>query len=191
MPHFSSSALAALALLAPSALCACASQPPASAPVPGTWEVVFEDDFSGTALNTSTWTPSNYSSIVSQYDGHAAMFIADRVAVANGNLVITTAYDPRTLDGVSYNFTSGWVDSQHKRNMTRGRFEASMRMPVANATGAWPAWWLLPEGVSGEGWRLRLVAALVRALTHTHTPSHARTHLHLHLAGLLACGYRD
>ena len=37
---------------------------------------------------------------------------------------------------------------------TKGRFEASIRMPVNNATGAWPAWWLLPEGecwpVSGE-----------------------------------------
>ena len=191
MPHLSSTALAALALLAPSALCACASQPPASAPAPGTWEVVFEDDFSGTALNTSTWTPSNYSSIVSQYDGHAAMFIADRVAVANGSLVITTAYDPRTLDGVSYNFTSGWVDSQHKRNMTRGRFEASMRMPVANATGAWPAWWLLPEGVSGEG-RAGACALLpwyARPRTRPHT--HTQTHTHTHLAGLLACGYRD
>ena len=84
---------------------------------------------------------------MSEYDGHDTMFITDRVAVANGSLVLTTAWDPRTLDGVSYNFTSGWVDSQHKRNLTRGRFEARMKMPAGNASGAWPAWWLLPEGL--------------------------------------------
>jgi beta-glucanase (GH16 family) len=118
-----------------------------TSPVGGTWHLVFEDDFSGSKLNESNWTPSNYTSVISQYDGHAAMFIADRVAVADGNLVITTTWDPRVLDGVHYNFTSGWVDSQHKRNLTRGRFEARVKMPVANATGAWPAWWLLPEGL--------------------------------------------
>jgi beta-glucanase (GH16 family) len=123
------------------ALC---THPAAAAPA-GSWEIVFEDDFSGTFLNESNWTPSNLNPVTSQYDGHSAMFISDRVAVKDGTLVLTTMWDPRTLNGVDYNFTSAWVDSQHKRNMTRGRFEASMRMPVGNATGAWPAWWLLPE----------------------------------------------
>ena len=120
---------------------------PASTSRGGSWQVYFEDDFSGTSLNESNWTPSNYSSIVSQYDGHDAMFIADRITVSNGSLVITTGWDPRELNGVSYNFTSGWVDSQHKRNLTQGRFEARMKMPSGNASGAWPAWWLLPEGL--------------------------------------------
>jgi len=121
--------------------------PQSNVHVSGTWEVVFEDDFLGDALNESNWTPSNYSSIVSQYDGHDAMFIADRVSVKDGALIMTTMYDPHTLDGISYNFTSAWIDSKQKRNMTRGRFEASIRMPESNATGAWPAWWLLPEGL--------------------------------------------
>jgi beta-glucanase (GH16 family) len=143
-------AVLALLLAAPTAASAAcsarAAAAAAAAPAPGTWQIVWEDDFSGATLNESNWTPSNYSQIISQYDGHSALFIADRVTVSDGALVITTMYDPRTLDGVAYNFTSGWVDSQHKRNMTRGRYEASMRMPVGNATGAWPAWWLLPEG---------------------------------------------
>jgi hypothetical protein len=97
-------ALCALLLSLPLADAACAAKP-ASAALAGSWQIAFEDDFSGASLNTSNWTPSNYSSIVSQYDGHAAMFIADRVTVADGALVLTTMYDPRTLDGVSYNFT--------------------------------------------------------------------------------------
>jgi len=116
--------------------------------------VSFEDTFDGSELNTSSWTASNYSSVVSQYDGHDALFIADRVTVSNGNLVLTTVWDPQEFNGVHYNMTSGWIDSQQKRNQTKGRFEASMKMPSSNATGSWPAWWLLPEGecwpVSGE-----------------------------------------
>lgn len=139
----------ALLLAAPTAASAACSAraAAAAAPAPGSWQVVWEDDFSGTALNESNWTPSNYSDVISRYDGHEALFIADRVTVSDGALVITTMYDPRELNGNSYNFTSGWVDSQHKRNMTRGRYEASMKMPVSNASGAWPAWWLLPEGL--------------------------------------------
>jgi len=75
--------------------------------------------------------------------------------VQGGNLVITTVFEPGTVfNGVTYNMTSGWLDTQHKVNQTKGRFEASIKMPNPNATGAWPAWWLLPEGecwpVSGE-----------------------------------------
>ncbi len=68
------------------------------------------------------------------------------MAVANGSLIITTVHEQTEFQGVLYNFTSGWIDSQQKVNQTRGRFEASIKMPNAGATGAWPAWWLLPEG---------------------------------------------
>ena len=111
----------------------------------GSWVITFEDDFLGTTLNESSWTASNYSSIVSQYDGHDALFIADRVTVGNGKLSISTVFEPTTFNNVNYNFTSGWIDGQQKRNQTLGRFEASMKMPNNGAVGAWPAWWLLPE----------------------------------------------
>ena len=70
-------------------------------------------------------------------------------------VVYRSVFEPGTVfNGVTYNMTSGWLDTQHKVNQTKGRFEASIMMPNPNATGAWPAWWLLPEGecwpVSGE-----------------------------------------
>jgi len=128
---------------------------PAPVKSTGQWVLTFEDDFAGDALNTSSWTVSNYSSVISEYDGHDALFIADRVSVFGGSLHIDTVYAPGTVfNGVAYNMTSGWIDSQHKVNQTKGRFEASIKMPNPNATGSWPAWWLLPEGecwpVSGE-----------------------------------------
>ena len=46
----------------------------------GSWVVSFDDDFLGNQLNSSAWTASNYSSVVSQYDGHDALFTADMVS---------------------------------------------------------------------------------------------------------------
>ena len=118
------------------------------------WVLTFEDDFSGNKLNESSWTISNYSSIISQYDGHDALFVTEAITVKDGSLQITTTYNPQVFNGVHYNMTSGWIDSQKKRNQTAGRFEASIKMPNPNATGSWPAFWLLPEEtpwpVSGE-----------------------------------------
>ena len=145
--------LLALPLASCAAPCVAAESAPTTS-TSGSWVLTFEDDFLGTALNESNWTPSNYSSVVSEYDGHNALYTADRVSVGGGVLTLTTVWEPQTFNGVHYNMTSGWVDSAGKRNQTRGRFEASMRMPSSNATGTWPAWWLLPEQrcwpVSGE-----------------------------------------
>lgn len=109
----------------------------------GQWVLTFEDDFPGSTLNTSNWTPKNYST----QDGGLAIFVPDMVSVANGNLVLTTALVPGggVFNGVPFNFTSGWVDSQNKWWQRNGRFEASVKLPVNNASCAWPAWWLLPN----------------------------------------------
>jgi len=128
----------------------CAPAAPAAASPAGNWVLTFEDDFDGTALNTSSWTVADRDPTKSQYDGHDAVYLAENIEVANSSLVISTAWAPQTLNGVAYNFSSGWVDTQGKRNQTRGRFEARMRMPAGGngvgdgPTGAWPAWWLLP-----------------------------------------------
>jgi hypothetical protein len=121
------------------------------------WTLSFADEFDGNALNTSSWTASDRVQVISKYDGHDALFLADRVAVRGGYLAITTVHEPAQLDGDSYNFTSGWIDSKQKVNQSLTkptRWEASMKMADAEANGAWPAWWLLPEGacwpVSGE-----------------------------------------
>ena len=68
----------------------CCPPPPSNTPVPGTWRTVFEDHFDGDALNTSSWTISNWSQVISQYDGHDALFTADRVRVGGGHLAIAT-----------------------------------------------------------------------------------------------------
>ncbi len=124
---------------------------------PSSWTLAFEDHFNGDKLNDSSWTASDRVQVISKYDGHDALFLAERVNVAGGYLAITTVHEPAELDGDRYNFTSGWIDSKQKVNQSltvATRWEASIMMADAAANGAWPAWWLLPEGacwpVSGE-----------------------------------------
>jgi len=124
--------------------CGCSCGCGTSTTLSGDWVLTFEDDFSGNQLNLSKWTPSN-SSFTSQYDGHDALFIPERVYVSGGNLVITTVLDPRFVDGIHYNMTSGWVDTQGKFTQLGGRFEASMQLPDRYSMGSWPAFWLLPD----------------------------------------------
>ena len=109
----------------------------------GAWTPVWLDHFTEPTLNPALWTVRNN---MTHGTREWQLYLADEVFVEGGALVIRTRSRNASSGAREYTFTSGWVDSQHKRNMTRGRFEASMRMPVENATGAWPAWWLLPEG---------------------------------------------
>ena len=66
------------------------------------WVLTFEDDFTGTTLNESSWTISNYSSIISQYDGHDALFVTEAITVRDGSLQITTTYNPQVFDSASF-----------------------------------------------------------------------------------------
>jgi hypothetical protein len=52
------------------------------------------------------------------------LYLRDRVNVANGTLILTTQRDSVLgPGGVTYNFSSGWVDTQHKVYFLGGRME--------------------------------------------------------------------
>lgn len=63
-----------------------------------------------------------------------------------GNLVLRTQrQQARGPHGNIYNFTSGWVDTETRWYQKYGRFEARVSLPPQNATGNWPAFWLMPN----------------------------------------------
>lgn len=110
----------------------------------GAWQLVWEDDFDGTALNASNWN-------VRQNESHCApceaeLYVASAVTVANSTLIITTARASLVgPGGAPYNWSSGWVDTNGKFSAQYGLFEASVKLPARTATGIWPAFWTLPN----------------------------------------------
>lgn len=111
---------------------------------PAEWTLDFEDEFDGSALNTTNWTPK--TGIHTDQEGE--WYLPENVAVENGNLILTASLsdDPSKTGGLKY--TSGWVDTATKWAALGGRFEASCKFYVGaggNSQGYWPAYWLMPE----------------------------------------------
>ena len=116
--------------------------------VPG-WQITFDDEFNGDALNATRWTVADNTT---HGNTEQQLYVKDEVSVANGLLTITTRKRAAvSRDGAQYNFTSGWVDSKSKVFQKFGRFEvrAKLPTPAAHRAGkwpdAWPAHWLMPE----------------------------------------------
>jgi hypothetical protein len=126
-------------------------------------QMIFDDRFAGTSLDTSKWTTSlgasglvwnNFGRLASPYTGpnapitdEAAMFGPSQVSVANG-LALTATRNPNGYAG-TYPWLSGVVTTEGKFSLpTSGWYvQVKAKMPD-QSRGMWPAIWFLP-GVSG------------------------------------------
>lgn len=117
-------------LLAAAAMTACTSVP--------RWELVWEDDFSGPALDTAVWSriPRGRS------DWQNTLSDDDRCyALRDGCLVLRGIVNPNPTADTSAYLTGGvWTRGKHA--FERGRVE--IRARFQSARGAWPAIWMLP-----------------------------------------------
>ncbi|WP_165821952.1 Ig-like domain-containing protein [Hymenobacter edaphi] len=72
---------------------------------------------------------------------------AANAVVAGGNLTITTRYEPATVGGRNYAYTSAKLFSKTAAGALQtfkyGRIEASIKLP--SGQGVWPAFWMLPD----------------------------------------------
>jgi beta-glucanase (GH16 family) len=98
--------------------------------VPG-WELIWNDEFDGTTLNTQNWEALNRRD---SYNNEKQYYHPNQVAVADGNLRLTAINVPR--NGKAYQ--SGLITSRDL--FGPGRFEARVDLPTSQ--GMWPAFWL-------------------------------------------------
>ena len=120
------------------------------------WELVFEDDFLGTELNTTYWSPNYHDGFPNggHTHNHRGYMTEENVNVTDGILVIRAENETHPdappaeytyNQWMEYNFTTGAITSFEKMQFKYGYIEASMKMPKSK--GFWPAFWTLP----GEG----------------------------------------
>ena len=123
---------------------------PAAPPGSG-WDLTFADEFHGSTLDTMKW---NYNYPWGPTHNHRAYMDPGQVTV-NNDAITLRAVDqrhPAAPSGVqtgdfgwqSLDYTSGAINTNGKFNMTHGYIEGRMRM--ADATGTWPAFWMLKSG---------------------------------------------
>jgi beta-glucanase (GH16 family) len=125
------------------------------------WELVFNDEFEGTELDTSKW---NYETGYYLNDdpgtwgwgNNELQHYTDsenNVFVEDGNLNIKALDDPATFPQDPERvapYSSGKITTQDKFTFKYGRIDFSAKLPAVS--GAWPALWMMPNDNVYGGW---------------------------------------
>lgn len=118
---------------------------PLPAAPPGTqssWQMVFEDNFTGSALDRSKWLDAYAWGRTHNYNAYCA---PENVIITNG-LLRLKAEDKAQYD---QEFTTGVVSTYGKFSTTYGYIEGRFKVPPGDGeTGLWPAFWLIPDDLS-------------------------------------------
>lgn len=146
------SLLAAVAAMVTAAITACAGPPeqPRSVTLAPTGDVrygqlVFRDEFVGTSLGPA-WTPLRGTADY-RHGGpfnptkENQGFAAGQVTLVDGHLTLRAEPRPITVDGKTYPYTSGMVQSRDNFEFQYGYLE--FRMKVPQDRGHWPSAWLV------------------------------------------------
>jgi len=116
-------------------------------------------EFDGDRLNSSIWTSKDWGT---HGPTELQLYLAEEASVSNGVLTLRTRFNPQwclpstsapsctpsnasTPGAKQYNYTSAWVDTEHKFKHRFGRFEVRAKLPDPRSWGTWPAHWLMPE----------------------------------------------
>lgn len=103
----------------------------------GEYQLVWSDEFDGTSLDESNWTPQTGGG---GWGNQEAQYYTDRsenLRVEDGCLVIEARKE--SYGGNEY--TSARIYSKGKREFTYGKLEANISLP--SGVGTWPAFWTL------------------------------------------------
>lgn len=118
-------------------------------PAYATYSLVWSDEFNGTSLDASNWTPDigdGCPYLCGWGNNELQYYRAENVTVSGGNLVLTTL--AQSFGGRSY--TSGKVTTRNKQTFLYGRIE--MRAKIPTGGGMWPAFWMMPQDDVYGGW---------------------------------------
>ena len=130
---------------------------PAPVGATGEWNLVFQDDFNATSLDTAKWATCydwNNKGCYHQSNNELNWYDAAHISVSGGAAHLTATNTPITgSDGHPYDYVSGMITTGRdsyfapaKYNFQYGYAEARLKLPAGQ--GLWPAFWLLPADQS-------------------------------------------
>jgi len=123
----------------------------------GTWECTFSDEFDGTSLDTSKWTPQ--TTAASGYHSGPECFMnnANNISVGGGTLRLTVRREAAPFvcaspaGSYTTQYTSGMVSTFGTFSQTYGRFEVRAKVPDVMVKGLQEAFWLWPVNATKYG----------------------------------------
>jgi beta-glucanase (GH16 family) len=118
------------------------------------WVLTWSDEFNGadgSAPDPAKWDIQSGGS--GWGNGELQYYTPRRqnVRLEDGNLVIQAVREKFIgADGIESSYTSGRIQTRGKFSQKYGRFEARIKVPYGQ--GIWPAFWLLGDDFSTDGW---------------------------------------
>jgi beta-glucanase (GH16 family) len=146
--------------------------------VPGTWHLIFSDDFNGTSLNTKYWSTGWFGSGTTVDPGGDNVPECDapgNVVEANGELDLSFTDQSSVCDGSTHPYTSGIVTTNGKFSFTDGLIEFRAWLPTTSSgqVADWPDLWLDGQSWPADG-EVDVAEGLGGTLcAHYHGPSNS------------------
>lgn len=109
------------------------------------WQLIFQDDFEGTALDNTKWAPQDLWCGIRNNELQA--YRPENARVSGGLLHLVAEKRSANLGycgqpTISKSYASGIVITMDKFDQQYGYFEARIKVPKGN--GLWPAFWMMP-----------------------------------------------
>ena len=110
-----------------------------------TYQLVWSDEFDGSALNSANWTAEVGTGENGWGNNEVQTYTAnpENLRVENGSLIIQAVQS----NGA---WTSARIKTQNKRLFTYGLFEFRAKLPTG--VGPWPAAWMMGNNIGSVGW---------------------------------------
>jgi beta-glucanase (GH16 family) len=108
--------------------------------------LVWSDEFNGTTLDASVWTPEIGTGNGGWGNNELQFYRAENTTLQNGNLVIEARSE--AFGGRSY--TSSRLITKGKKEFKYGRIDIRAALPEGQ--GVWPALWMLGSNIDAVSW---------------------------------------
>jgi beta-glucanase (GH16 family) len=121
----------------------------------GNWNKIFEDEFTGTSLNTAKWKSGYYWDAdggTNDGNNEEQWFKPEQLNFNNSILTLTAQPENSSHGGRNYTYKSGAIitgptfGGASKFDFTYGYMEARIKVPKGQ--GWWPAFWTLPTSTA-------------------------------------------
>ncbi len=123
------------------------------------WRCTFFEDFNGTALDPSKWTPLTTAATALNNGGDCWVSSPNNIALRDGTLRLTTRREAKkfrcnSLGGTSYKtrYSSGTVSTTGKFNQAYGRFSFRAKFPAGDQPGVMASLWMHPYRKKYGAW---------------------------------------
>lgn len=113
------------------------------------YDLVWNDEFSGTTLDPANWTHqigTGCPSLCGWGNNELQYYRSQNTTVEGGHLIIEAKQE--SFGG--RNYTSSRINTQNKQSFEYGRIDIRAKLPEGQ--GMWPALWMLGDSLPTAGW---------------------------------------